>query len=115
MSAFVICSNVPVKIQALDSPGASQYRLDLAGLTGNTLFMSLPSSSCWENTGVALSYSVFMAIDQMGSPTGIKTLWSSMFLSAEARNKKITFYGNIRGTNSWGYHVVTPYLLVVDP
>jgi len=111
-NAYVSCQDISVKVSSAISP--TFHNFSEVGITGSTLFIKIPNTSCTNSTGDALSSTLYLVIGDIEKPDELKKLWLSMLLSAEARNKTIKFHAIDKGKNSKGTQVIVPYYLGVD-
>jgi len=111
-NAHIACQDIPVKVSSAISP--SFHNFSEVGITGSTLFMKIPSTSCTNSTGDALSSTLYLVIGDIEKSDELRKLWLSMLLSAEARNKTINFHAIDKGKNSSGTQVLVPYYLGVN-
>lgn len=112
-ASYIACSDINVKLETAVGPAFHDF--SDTGVTGSTMFLSVPVEKCWNSTGETLASNLYMVVDEMESPTGLKKIWASMLLSAEARNKTINFHASDKGTTSSGRQVLEPYFLTVNP
>ncbi len=112
VSAYVNCTNVQVKIGT--ATNAYFHNFNEVGITGSVLFLKVPSANCVNSTGEDMASTIYLVIDDIDNSRGLKKLWSSMLLSAEARNKAITFNAEDKGENSRGFQILKPYYLTVN-
>jgi hypothetical protein len=110
--AYVACDNVDVKLQT--ASGSGFHNFSELGLTNGYLFIEVTPSSCIDSDDGTFGSRLFMVLDNMKSPDGLKNIWASMLLSAEARGKTISFHSYNIGTNSRGFQVLQPYYFRVN-
>lgn len=111
--AYVSCDNIGVKVESASGPGFHNF--SELGVTGSTLFINVTSINCTNSTNEPFTSRVYLVIDDIENSGGLKSLWISMLLSAEARNKTIRFHAYDKGVNSRDFQVLEPYFLTVNP
>ncbi len=107
--AALYCSGVPVKINAASSAGFHNF--SETGITGSTIFMSVPAESCTDNDGNEIATKTYLVIDNLTENNELKSVWISMLMSAEARGTNINFHAYNLGINSRGFQVLRPYFI----
>jgi len=112
VKANVYCNNVKVKINT--SEGSGYHNFSDLGVKGSFIFISIPPESCSGNGSDSLKGLVYLVVDGMDDPSGIKKYWTSMFLSAEARGGTISFSAQDLGINSRNFQLLDPYQIKLD-